>query len=136
MAAEQIELTRRAFEAFNARDLESMLDLFDPDVQVLSLMTEAEGSTYCGHEGVRTWFETITDVFPDTTPEMCEVRETAEGVVAKININVVGVASGVRFDQSYYHAVTSRGGKVTWFGFFRTEDEATAALAAQAAQRA
>jgi ketosteroid isomerase-like protein len=136
MAAEQIELTRRAFEAFNARDLESMLDLLDPDVQVLSLMTEADGSAYCGHEGVRRWFETVMDVFPDATPEMCEVRETANGVVAKININVTGIASGLQMDQAYYHAVATRGGKVTWFGFFRTEDEATAALAAQAAQRA
>jgi ketosteroid isomerase-like protein len=136
MPAEPVELMRRAFEAFNARDLQSMLDLFDPDVRVLSLMTEAEGSAYRGHEGVRSWFETITEVFPDTTPEMCEVRETPDGAVAKININVVGAASGVQFDQSYYHAVTSRDGKVTWFGFFRTEHEATAALAAQAAQRA
>jgi ketosteroid isomerase-like protein len=135
MPTDRVELTRRAFEAFNARDLDAMLELFDPDVEVRSLMTEADGSTYCGHEGVRRWFETVIDVFPATRPEICELRETADGVVARVNINVTGVSSGLEFDQSYYHAVVSRAGKVTWFGFFRTEDEATAALA-QVAQRA
>jgi ketosteroid isomerase-like protein len=134
MPVDPVELTRRAFEAFNARDVDSMLELLDTDVEVLSLMTEADGSSYCGHEGVRRWFEDVIDVFPDARPELCEMRQTAHGVLAKININVTGVASGLEMDQSYYHAVVSRGAKVTWFGFFRTEDEATSALA-QVAQR-
>jgi ketosteroid isomerase-like protein len=129
MPVDPVELTRRAFEAFNARDVDSMLELLDTDVEVLSLMTEADGSSYCGHEGVRRWFEDVIDVFPDARPELCEMRQTAHGVLAKININVTGVASGLEMDQSYYHAVVSRGAKVTWFGFFRTEDEATSALA-------
>jgi ketosteroid isomerase-like protein len=129
MPVDPVELTRRAFEAFNARDVDSMLELLDTDVEVLSLMTEADGSSYCGHEGVRRWFEDVIDVVPDARPELCEMRQTAHGVLAKININVTGVASGLEMDQSYYHAVVSRGAKVTWFGFFRTEDEATSALA-------
>jgi ketosteroid isomerase-like protein len=58
--AESLEpLVRRSFAAFNARDVEGLLELLDPEVRVRSLMTEAEGAVYSGHDGVRAWLAAI-----------------------------------------------------------------------------
>ena len=69
-----LAVVRRAFDAYNRRDMDSLLALLDPEVEVRSLMTEAERSTYRGHEGVREWFEAVLDVFPDWRPAIQHAR--------------------------------------------------------------
>jgi hypothetical protein len=41
----------RAFDMFNRRDLDGLLELLHSDVRVHSLMTEAEREDYFGHDG-------------------------------------------------------------------------------------
>jgi ketosteroid isomerase-like protein len=62
MASPTVELVRRAFDAYNSRDLEGLLSLMHPEVHVRSLMTEAERSDYHGHQGVREWYAAIFEV--------------------------------------------------------------------------
>ena len=49
------DLVSAVFDAWNRRDLEALLALCEPDVEVRSLMTEAERATYGGARGVSDW---------------------------------------------------------------------------------
>jgi ketosteroid isomerase-like protein len=107
-------------------DVDGFLAMVDEDVEFTSMVAEAEGTTFRGHEGVREWWETVRGAFEDPMWEVVEIRESGEGVVLKIRLD--GTLSGVPMTQSVWQASTLRDGKVSWWGFFRTEGEALVAV--------
>ncbi|MEA2418935.1 MAG: hypothetical protein QOE60_1141, partial [Thermoleophilaceae bacterium] len=48
-----MEIVRRAFEAFNARDVERLVSLSAEGCEWRPLRAQLEGIVYRGHEGVR-----------------------------------------------------------------------------------
>ena len=76
MSQENVELTYRAADAFNRRDLNAFLALADPDAEFTSRIVEVEsGASPRGHDGVRRWWKDIFDVFPDFRSEIEEIRD-------------------------------------------------------------
>lgn len=65
MPGTNIELHRHVVDAFNARDLAAYIALADPGVEYRSAIgTALAGSAvYRGHEGLRTWFGDIDEVW-------------------------------------------------------------------------
>jgi SnoaL-like domain len=61
MSRENVELTHRAIDAFNQRDLDAFLALMDADVEFIALEVEMEGG-YHGHAGMRRWWGSLVDV--------------------------------------------------------------------------
>ncbi len=60
MSQENVEISRRLFEAFNRTFTEGTDDLYallDPDVEWVPVTAILEGRSYHGHEGVREWIE-------------------------------------------------------------------------------
>jgi ketosteroid isomerase-like protein len=52
---ERVELVRRGYEAYNAGDLDALLDLFDPDIEVWASPDMLNSGSYRGHEGFLRW---------------------------------------------------------------------------------
>ena len=77
MSQENVELARRAFDAFNRRDFDAFLELMDPEVEAASQLVAIEGG-YRGHEGIRRWWESVFEVFPDFTLGVVEVRDLGD----------------------------------------------------------
>ncbi len=63
-------LYEAAFRAINAGDLDAFLALVSEDVEFTSMVAEAEGTTFRGHSGMRTWWETIRGAFDDVHWEL------------------------------------------------------------------
>ena len=123
------QLVRRAVEAFMARDLDAILAVADPGIELRSLLTEAERPLYHGHDGVRDWFEAVFGVFPDWRPQPRAASHDENGaVVIPLDVTATGAGSGVPIDQSYWLGARVRGDKITFFGFFRTESDAMDAV--------
>jgi len=59
MTSEAFELTRQSWVYVDGRDLEGFLSIVHEDVEFVSLVAEAEGGTYKGHDGVRVWWEQV-----------------------------------------------------------------------------
>ena len=74
MSQENVELTRRAFQAFNDRDLDTVLASLHADVEAFPRLAAVEGG-YRGHEGVRRWWEQLLGAFPDFHAEILELRD-------------------------------------------------------------
>ena len=65
MSEQNIELLRRASEAFNARDIEAFIALSDPSIEWNSQMTVPGGAVYHGHDGLRQYFRDMEDAWGD-----------------------------------------------------------------------
>jgi ketosteroid isomerase-like protein len=65
MSEQNVELHRRAVEAFHARDVEAFIACLDPSVEYHSVMTVPGGAVYHGHDGVRKYFGDFKDAWGD-----------------------------------------------------------------------
>jgi hypothetical protein len=85
MSQENVELHYRCLDAFNRRDLDAFLTLMDDDVEAVPRAGAMEGeSSYRRHEGVRRWWKTGHDVFPDWNIEVLAVRDIGDLTVADL----------------------------------------------------
>jgi ketosteroid isomerase-like protein len=58
-----IELHRRIYEAFNSRDLDALVALSDPQIEIQSVFGAVSGAVYSGHDGVRAWQRELEDAW-------------------------------------------------------------------------
>jgi ketosteroid isomerase-like protein len=119
-------IAETAFIALNSGDLDAYLSVIADDVEFTSMIAEMEGQTFRGHEGVRDWWETVRGSFQDVQWELLELRECEPGAVAQVR--ATGALGGAEVDQTVWQAATFRDGKLTWWRFFRSEQEARATL--------
>jgi ketosteroid isomerase-like protein len=62
MSRENVDLFRRTVEAYNARDIDAFIALFDPDVEFHSSFAGV-GAVYRGHEGLRKWHRDLEETW-------------------------------------------------------------------------
>jgi len=129
MASEAFQLTQRSWEYVDGRDLEGFLSIVHEDVEFVSLVAEAEGGAYKGHDGVRVWWEQVGESLGTLRYEPQEMRDLGDGGVLT-ELVVSGNVAGVEVPQSMWHAVQVTDGKAAWWGSFRTEEEALGGLEA------
>jgi ketosteroid isomerase-like protein len=123
------QVVQRAVGAFMEQDLDGLLALADPRIELRSLLTEAERPLYHGHDGVRDWFDAVFGVFPDWRPQPRPASYDEDGaVVIGLDVTATGAGSGVPIDQTYWLGARVQADKITFFGFFRTEPDALNAV--------
>jgi ketosteroid isomerase-like protein len=130
--SEDFELVKKSWEYVDGRDLEGFLSIVHEDVEFVSLVAEAEGGTFKGHEGVRVWWEQVGESLGTLRYEPQEMTDLGDGAVLT-RLVVSGTFGGVQVPQTMWHIVQTRDGKASWWGSFRTEDEALAAHRARTA---
>jgi hypothetical protein len=116
----------RIHEAFNRRDLDAYLAFMAHDVEALPRLAAMEGG-YNGHEGIRRWWASTLEAFPDLTLELVETEDLGEALVTGVHMSAHGVDTGTPVDQVAWTAITVRDGLVTWWAVFNTREEAVAA---------
>jgi hypothetical protein len=68
-------------------------------------------------------------VFPDWNPQpRAASHHEDDAVVIGLDVTATGAGSGVPIDQTYWLGARVRAGKITFFGFFRTEADALEAV--------
>jgi ketosteroid isomerase-like protein len=63
MSESNVELHRRAIEAFNARDVEAVLALADSSLELHSAFATIGGGIYKGHDGIQKYFRDYEDAW-------------------------------------------------------------------------
>ena len=126
MSQENVEVVRGTFDAFQARDLDAFLSYMDPEVEYRSLVLEVEG-VYCGHEGIRSWWESVLAVFPDWSPKIEDARDLGDQVLVRVRAEGQGTGSGIAVERHIWQVAEVRDGRMRSSAFFRTEQEALAA---------
>jgi ketosteroid isomerase-like protein len=122
MSQENVAMFRRGYAAVNRGDIDGLLAAVHPDVEFTSLIAEAEGETFRGHDGVRRWWNEVVLSLGGLNGEPEDVRDYGDIVLAR----VLGTyrPRGIEVHQTVWNVVRFRDGKATWWQFFRTEAEA------------
>lgn len=121
MSGQNSELSSRAVDAFNGRDLDALLQLVDPEVEFVPLQAEMEGEEFRGHEGVRRWWANLLGIFPDFMAEIDAVRELGDVTVTRLRLRGQGMESDAPMEQVDWQATKWRDGKAVWWQTFRSE---------------
>ena len=115
MSADDVELIRRAVQAWAEFDEEKALELASEDIEFFALRSATEG-TYHGHEGVRAFFADNRESFDLFQPEYDEVTDLGDGRVLGIgSIRIRGRGSGVETDVPSAVLATVRDGRIVHF---------------------
>jgi ketosteroid isomerase-like protein len=75
-------LARRGYEALARRDLDEILAVLHPDVE---LATVGSG-TFTGHEGIRSWIAEMDSGYEDWTVEVEDVIAVSEELVVLVTV--------------------------------------------------
>jgi uncharacterized protein (TIGR02246 family) len=126
MSQENVEvraLAEAAFEALNAADLDRFLALTTEDVELTSLIAEAEGTSFRGRDGVRAWWETVVASFPDVRWEVLEIISRSDDS-AILRLRIIGTLGDVPVEQTMWQASTLLDARISGWALFRTKREA------------
>ena len=122
VSSELRAITDTALGALNSGDLETFLTVVAEDVEFTSMIAEVEGQTFRGHDGVRSWWNTVAGTFTEVRWELLELEGSSPRGLAKLR--AVAQLGGVEVDQTVWQAATFRDGKLEWWGFYRDEHAA------------
>ena len=123
MSEENVELGHRAVDAVNRRDLDALLELMDENVESGSRIVAMEGGLH-GHDGIRRWWKSWFDAFPDYQLEVVETRDRGDVVVATLRAVGHGAGSGLPVEDNIFHASRWQDHRCVWWQVFVTEAEA------------
>jgi ketosteroid isomerase-like protein len=112
MSQENLELTRRAFDAIVRRDLDAFVDH--------------------GCAGVREWWDDFLGAFPDFSFHVDDVRELGDRTLTRVRVSGHGAhtmdSADPMIDQVNWILGEMRDGRLIRWGSFRTEAEALEAV--------
>jgi len=63
VSEQNVDRLRRWITAFNARDIEAMIELCDPNVEFHSAFAAVGGASYHGHAGMRKWHHDLEETW-------------------------------------------------------------------------
>ena len=116
-----VEVMEAAYAAIERDDLDAFIALAHPEIEFRSLIAEAEGQTYQGHEGVRQWWDAVI--------RSLQIRpnpETIEGFRDRgiTRLRLAGRIADVEVPQTMWMGWRVRDGQIVWWATYRTEAEA------------
>jgi ketosteroid isomerase-like protein len=130
MSEQNTEVARRAFEAFNAGDVEGLVEASHPDSEWLPFRAQLEGETYRGHDGVRRFFYDMQEDWREFQIELVELREVGGRVVVVGHIEGLGRGSGVAVSSDAGFVMDFRGGRIVRVVSYSDPEEARREAAA------
>jgi ketosteroid isomerase-like protein len=115
-----------AYDAWNRRDLNALLELTHPELEARSYIMDAEGAVYRGREGMRRFFEDLVSVFPDWRVEIVSTRAAGDAIVVELRVSGKAAGSGLALSEIRWQVVRFRDGLILSLSGYATEAEALA----------
>ena len=130
MSEENVESFKRGTELLNRRDIESFLEMLDPEVEWhpgLVALLEGEATVYRGREEVREMLRDIFEAFADFRFEFSEIRDLGDRILAVGEMRGRGTESGVEIESPWAFLIQLRNGKATHVRVYLDPKEAVEA---------
>ena len=122
MSQENLEIARRAIEAWNAEDMEALRALYNRDA-VYVTPADWIGGPYVGRDAVMEQFRELRDVWPDDSSfGPPEFWEGGDYVVVQIPFHTA--TRGLELSTDVAWVYTIREGLITQLEFFHSTEEA------------
>ena len=127
MSRENLELTLKAYDAFNSHDWDAFVAFVDENMQAQSRLVAMEGG-YHGHAGLRQWWDAMFGAMPHYIVEIRSLRDLGDTTLARSHGLGHRAASATPVIDRFWHALRSSNGKITWWRNCSTEAEALEAV--------
>ena len=128
MPQRNVEIVRRAIDAFNRRDLDAAARDSDPKVEVdWSRSLGVEAAIYQGRDDVRGFWNTFLDMFERIVVYPDEFIERGEHVVVPNRTRMWG-RDGIEVEARSVLVVTLRDGRILKWRLYQERDDALAAV--------
>ena len=122
MSRENLGRHRLLVDAFNRRDVDGIVALCDPQIELHSAVT---ATIYRGHEGVRGWHRDLEEAFgAELRLEPEAYFDVGEHTVTFHVLHGRGRHSGVAVAERFAHVHRWRDGLTVWFKAYAHQDDA------------
>jgi ketosteroid isomerase-like protein len=126
-----VEVVLRGYDALNGGDVESALELVDPEIEWQTYVVPGPGGgIYRGHDGVRELWADVRNIFADYRNDPEQIIDAGDKVVAFICIRGRGARSGAKVEARIAHVFTFRDGRILRVESFEDREEALGAAGA------
>jgi hypothetical protein len=119
MDAGRREVIERSIDASNRGDLETVLELSDPEIEIDD---HDRSGTAHGHDGLVAFAQEWLENFEEYSVEILEIEESPNGVFVALTQHGKGKSSGIEFALPLHYAVRFKGAKISYLGI-RTDAE-------------
>jgi ketosteroid isomerase-like protein len=124
MSQETVELFKKALDAYNQRDVQTMLELWSPEAEWYPFTARVEGDDpYRGREGLREWWANVDATFEELEATVQEVRDLGDSVLALGHLRA-RFRSGVPPETEIGWLTRYRDGLGVWGRAFQSHAEA------------
>jgi uncharacterized protein len=113
MSQENVDVVRRSFEAFNARDVDGLVGLSSPDCEWLPFRAQLEGIVYRGHEGIRQFVADMNDDWETFQIDPVEFHDRGDRVAVIGQVSALGAGSSVNIDSIAGFVFELRGARIS-----------------------
>jgi ketosteroid isomerase-like protein len=128
MSLENVEVVRRALDAFSGRDADLAASFATPDFEWFPAMPgTVESASYRGREGVGGYLRDVLDTWEELRVLPEEFRDVGDRVLMLGRMEGRGLASGVPVDAPIGMVFECRGGKISRICSFLDHAEAVRA---------
>ena len=127
MSRENVEIARRAFEAFNERDTDALHEVFTTDVEFRPAFLGGglvEGAVFRGHTGMTDFLKMQAETWERAVAEPVAIQDFGDHVLVEVRLDAVGRVSGVPFDRTTWNVLAVRDGKIAAVRVYTTKEEA------------
>ena len=131
MSQDNVEIVRRAYDAWNRGDPETAFEFLDPDVEVSVPPDLPEAGTYRGRAEVKHWVaEQLLPILEEIRAEPEKFFDAGDQVVVLVRYFGRGKASGIEVRGAIVdaHVWTLRDGKVQKLQMYQGTEKALEAV--------
>ena len=113
MSGANVEIAKRANDAFNRRDVDAFMEFATSDIEFTAAMSgTVAGGSLRGREGIEALFADIRDTWEEHRMVIEEIRDLGERVLGLGRLEGRGKASGVSVDVPFAIISDLRDGKM------------------------
>jgi ketosteroid isomerase-like protein len=131
MSKENVEIVKRAADAFNRRDMRALAEASHEDLEFVSVLTavDAGGASYHGSGAWASYFEAMNETWEDWRAEDFRFFDAGEDrVVGEFRLVGKGKHSGARVEREIGLAYRIRDGKLWRMRSYLDPNEALKAV--------
>ncbi len=122
-----VDIVRRAFEAWNAGDIDRVIELVGPEFEFIPFRSQLEGACYRGADGMRQFARDVAEEWEYVRIAPDEFRDAGEQVLVLGCYETRGRASGVDVELPAAWVAQLQDGKLVHLRSYSDRDVALAA---------
>jgi len=112
VAPSDVDLVRAFFDAYNARDIETVEEMLDPGVEITTLSARAGlPARWESRANTRRYFEQLDESWAELRVEIHDCKEVGGSLVASGAIRGIGKASQAEVVETFATVLLARGSR-------------------------